>query len=57
MINSGLNVPSPAMPMPALDVPNAAPTAVDTFTSLHKIRGLKLELNERVRTAEYHLEP
>ena len=28
MINSGLNVPRPAMPIPAFAVPKAAPTAV-----------------------------
>lgn len=28
MISSGLNVPRPAMPIPAFAVPNAAPTAV-----------------------------
>lgn len=29
MMSSGLNVPRPAIPMPALDVPNAAPTATN----------------------------
>lgn len=31
MIRSGLNVPRPAMPMPALDVPYAAPTVENTI--------------------------
>jgi hypothetical protein len=29
MTNSGLKLPSPAIPIPALEVPNAAPTAIN----------------------------
>jgi hypothetical protein len=29
MISSGLNVPRPVIPIPAFEVPNAAPTAVE----------------------------
>ena len=41
MINSGLNVPIPEIPIPALEVPNAAPTAATAqggFQSAPKFR-------------------
>jgi hypothetical protein len=35
MMSSGLNPPRPAIPMPALDVPYAAPTATRSLSTLH----------------------
>ena len=34
-MSSGLNVPRPAIPIPAFDVPNAAPTADSKFGKKH----------------------
>lgn len=50
MINSGLNVPNPAIPIPAFDVPNAAPTAEESNMS-----GIRLFNFAQLLTAEYHL--
>lgn len=50
MISSGLNVPNPAIPIPALDVPNAAPTAEEMKLSF--IASFNLA---QLLTAEYHL--
>jgi hypothetical protein len=35
MMSSGLNAPKPAMPMPALEVPKAAPMAVTSTSCQH----------------------
>jgi hypothetical protein len=54
MINSGLNVPIPEIPIPAFEVPNAAPTAAEAqgkFPSGPSFAGS--EANEL--TAEHHL--
>jgi len=51
MMNSGLKVPRPAMPIPALDVPSAAPTA---FRRGYQKDRLGRMCNE-LRTAEDHL--
>jgi hypothetical protein len=37
MIRSGLKVPIPAMPMPALAVPNAAPMPVSNQSSVSHV--------------------
>ena len=50
MMSWGLNVPKPAIPIPALAVPNAAPTAKETvFVNLAE----RVEVSSH--TAEYHL--
>jgi hypothetical protein len=51
MMSSGLKVPRPAIPIPALDVPKAAPTA---FRRTYQKDWLKRMCNE-LRTAENHL--
>ena len=41
MINSGLNVPKPAIPIPAFEVPYAAPTAVKRKPESNEIEDIK----------------
>lgn len=56
MISSGLNEPSPAMPIPALAVPNAAPIAeVYDSVSVSSLERRAIMVQER-RTAENHLD-
>lgn len=51
IMSSGLNVPNPAIPMPAFEVPMAAPTAVVTTHAQHRLG----HTIPRKHTAEDHL--
>lgn len=54
MINSGLNPPNPAIPIPDFDVPNAAPTAIMTLRQpLALLRELGFE--HEAHTTKNHL--
>ena len=47
MINSGLNVPIPEIPIPALEVPNAAPTAATARGGLQSAPKFRREQGNR----------
>ena len=53
MIRSGLKVPTPAMPMPAFAVPNAAPAPARYAVSVCRPSRIS---KSHVHTSKYHLE-
>jgi hypothetical protein len=61
MISSGLKVPRPAIPIPAFDVPNAAPTATIPQPQQRSSQRPSVKMNQPTkgkdgkRTTEYHL--
>jgi hypothetical protein len=56
MTRSGLTTLSPEIPIPALDVPNAAPTADNRQQAKLSMRLVPFGIWMRILTAKYHLQ-